>query len=294
MNRRKNKDILNSSFTFSILSKLYNGYRPAQIAAQLGITPQAVNYHTEKMIDAGLIRKDKGDRIKWIIEQKGLFILRQRLTGSVNSFTNYQTKPVARLIPTRLDNLSFKFKIQSPIPPDDHLHWSEMNNGVSKCSLIYDNHTVELIRSEKEGNGSILIIHLGRKYCFDWPTELINAYDLSRYYAKQTATQYRLEVSDNGSLNKRPHIAFEQDLIAFFTAASSTASISIGRQDSDKKAWIDSSNGTGELETDDPDYTFLYLMMPRTVEEIANMTATTAKQLIGYERHYLPSLTVNN
>src|SRR5688500_9280715 len=112
MNPRKNKDILNSSFTFSILSKLYNGYRPAQIAAQHDITPQAVKYHTDKMISAGLIRKVKGSKIGWILEHKGLFILKQKVTGSVNSFTNYQT-PVARVIPTRLDNLSFKFKIQN-------------------------------------------------------------------------------------------------------------------------------------------------------------------------------------
>jgi predicted transcriptional regulator len=79
---RKNKNIFNSSFTFPILSKLFNGYRPAQIAAQLGVTPQAVNYHTDKMIDAGLIRKDKGNRIRWVIEQKGLFILKQKLTVS--------------------------------------------------------------------------------------------------------------------------------------------------------------------------------------------------------------------
>jgi hypothetical protein len=294
MSHRKNKDILNSNFTFLILSKLYNGYRPAQIAAQLDISPQAVNYHTDRMIDGGLIRKEKGDRIRWVIEQKGLFVLKQKVTGSVNSFTNYQTKPVTRIIPTRLDNLSFKFKIQSPIPPDDHLHWNEMNHGVSKCSLMYDNHTVELIRSEKEGNGSILIIHLGSKYCFDWPAQLINVYELSRHYAKQTAIQYRLEISDYGSLEKRPHIAFEQDLIAFYIAASNTASIDTGRQDSNKKAWIDSSNGMGELETDDPDYAFLYLMMPRTVEEIANMTAAATKQIIGYERCYHPSLTINN
>jgi predicted transcriptional regulator len=112
MNPRKNKDIFNSSFTFPILSKLYNGYRPAQIAAQLGITPQAVKYHTDRMIDTGLIRKDKGDRIKWVIEEKGLFILKQKATGSVNSFNNYQTRP----IPIRLDNLSFEFKIQVQYP----------------------------------------------------------------------------------------------------------------------------------------------------------------------------------
>ena len=89
---RKNKNILNSSFTFPILSKLFSGYRPAQIAAQLGVTPQAINYHTDNMVDAGLIRKDKGNGIGWIIETKGLFVLKQKATGSVNSFNNYQTR----------------------------------------------------------------------------------------------------------------------------------------------------------------------------------------------------------
>jgi predicted transcriptional regulator len=119
MKVRKNKDVLNSSFTFPILSKLYSGYRPAQIATQLGITPQAVKYHTDNMIVAGLIRKEKGDRIRWVVEEKGLFILKQKATGSVNSFNTYQT---ARLIPTRLDNLAFEFNVQSGIPSDSNLN----------------------------------------------------------------------------------------------------------------------------------------------------------------------------
>lgn len=195
------------------------------------------------------------------------------------------------MIPIRLDNLSFKFKIQGPIPPDDHQHWSEMNSGVSKCSLKYDSHTVELIRSEKEGNGSILIIHLESKYCFDWPTQLIEAYELSRHYAKQTAIQYRLEISDYGNLEKRPHIAFEEDLIAFSIAVSYTAEV---RTDETSRAWIDSSNGQGEFETDDSDYAYQYLIMPRTVQEIANLVSTISTQIMGYERCYLPSLTINN
>jgi hypothetical protein len=217
---KKTKNIFNHRFTFRILAKLKAGFRPSQIAEPLGTSPQDIHYHTERMIEASLIYKDKSNGIKWKLTEKGEFVLKQKSTGSVNSFNIYQTKPVARLIPTRLDNLSFKFKIQSPIPPEDHLQWIEMNNDVSKCSLKYDDHTVELVRSEKEGNGSTLIIHLKSKYCFDWPAQLIKCYDLARHYAKQTATQYRLQISDHGSLDKRPHVAFEQDLIAHFTAAS--------------------------------------------------------------------------
>ena len=80
-------------------------------------------------------------------------------------------------------------------------------------------------------------------------------------------------------------------MIALFTAASHTAEL---KTDETSRAWVDSSNGAGEFETDNIDYAYQYLMMPRTIEEIANMTLTTSRQIIGYERCYHPGLTVNN
>ena len=146
----KMKNILNSHFTLTILVKLYEGFRPSQIAKQLGVTPQDIYYHTERMIDADLITKDTSNGTKWIIKEKGRCILKQKLTGSVNYFTNYQTKSVARVIPTRLDNISFAFNISSPISEDPHFDWIAIENGVSKYSIKYDTHTVELIRSKKK------------------------------------------------------------------------------------------------------------------------------------------------
>ena len=285
---RKNKNILNSSFTFPILSKLFSGYRPAQIAAQLSVTPQAVKYHTDNMANAGLIRKDKDNGIRWVVEEKGLFVLKQKATGSVNSFNNYQT----RTIPTRLDNLSFEFKIQSPISEDSHLTWTEIKNGVYKCSLKYSNsHTIELVKSK---NGSVMLVHLDKKYCFDWYKELVNQYNLAIQYARQAAVHYTIEISDYGKPIKRPHIAFEEDLIAHFTAASHTAEIKTNEAG---KAWIDSSNGLGEFETDDPGYAYLYLTMPKTVEKIANTSDAILKRTnapMRYEQCYHPFQTMNN
>lgn len=154
--------------------------------------------------------------------------------------------------------------------------------------MKYDTYTVELIKAVK---GSAMLIHMDKKYCFDWTFELINQYNLALSYVKQTATKFSLKISEVGKIVKRPHIAFEKDLIAFFTAASHTAEL---KSDETSRAWVDSSNEQGEFETDEPDYAYLYLMMPRTIQEIANMTATTIRQVIGYERCYLPSLTGNN
>ena len=136
-----------------------------------------------------------------------------------------------------------------------------------------------------------MLIHLHEKYCFDWTREYINQYNLAIHYAKQAATRFNLHISDYGYPVKRPHIAFEQDLISSFLAASFTAETDI---DSDHKAWIDSSNGGGELETNYYEYAYDYLLMPKTVREIAYEITAIKKQNSGYERHYHPHLTINN
>jgi hypothetical protein len=63
------------------------------------------------------------------------------------------------------------------------------------------------------------------------------------------------------------------------------------------KAWIDSSNASGELETDDQSYAYLYLMMPKTIEKIANISDLILKYssaAVRYEQYYHPFLTLNN
>jgi hypothetical protein len=168
-----------------------------------------------------------------------------------------------------------------------------MKNGVSKCSLKYETHTIELVKSE---NSSVMLVHLDKKYCFDWYKELINQYNLAIHYAKQAATKFSLQIYDYGHLFKKPHIAFEQDLIACYLADSYTAEIRTkqGEEEDEYRAWIDSSNGAGELETNNGEYAYDYLMMPKTVKEIANMTMTIVKQTTGYEQCYHPLFTVNN
>jgi hypothetical protein len=284
------KGIFNSHFTLAILSKLYQGFRPSQIAAELGVTPQDIHYHTGRMADADLIYKDTSNGIKWKLTEKGRFTLKQKLTVTVTSLNNYQA---ARIIPTRLDNLSFAFKISSLIPENPKLSWAEMKNSVSKCSLKYETHTVEFVKSD---NSSTMLVHLNRKYCFDWCKELINQYNLACYYAKQAAAKFSLQVSDYGYPIKKPHIAFENDLTACYLAASHTAEIKTkqGEGQEESRAWIDSSNGTGELETNDNEYAYDYLMMPKTVGDIANMTEAIIKQTKGYELCKHPLFTINN
>jgi hypothetical protein len=69
-----------------------------------------------------------------------------------------------------------------------------MRSDVSKCSLKYDAYTVEIIKSEK---AAVMLIHLDKRYCFDWTRELINEYNLTLHYARHAA-KFSLQISDYG------------------------------------------------------------------------------------------------
>jgi|SRR5918994_4594011 predicted transcriptional regulator len=72
----KLKQFLVILFTFAILVKISNYYRPSQIAEQLRVTEQAIHYHIERMIDANLMYKDTTNGIRWkLTEKDGLIVV---------------------------------------------------------------------------------------------------------------------------------------------------------------------------------------------------------------------------
>lgn len=223
---KKIKSILYHRFTFPILVKILNGHIPAQIAEQLHVTAQNIDYHTERMIDCGLISKyidenKNGSGILWRVTDKGLFILKQKLTWSVNPFNNNLKRiPIS----VRLENISIAFKIYGQIPNNEGFHWTEIRNGVSKCTVSKSGYTLELIKSEKQERGeegcASMLIHLSKQYCFNWASNLVRQAYLALHHARQSSIQFGIKIHDYGNLVKRPHIAFEYDLIASFLAIS--------------------------------------------------------------------------
>ncbi|MGH9985909.1 MAG: hypothetical protein ACRD8W_18365 [Nitrososphaeraceae archaeon] len=111
---RKTKHILTSRYGLRILAKIYSGYKPSLIAEQINISAQNVNYYTTILTDLSLIEK-VGDRkgINWKVTERGIFILKQFLRGSVNSNNNNQNNLNSLFydskIPVRLHNVSFAF-----------------------------------------------------------------------------------------------------------------------------------------------------------------------------------------
>ena len=308
MSKKKNVDKKNirrlrntlscSNYSLRIFSKIYAGFRPSQIAKQLGISIQNVHYYTNNLIDLGLIEK-LGDRsgVTWLVTERGLFILKQFLRGSVNSYNN-QNNPTSLFydanIPVRLHNVSFAFKINSSL---EHLRtqWKEMKNGVSRHTVIKKNnqegHTVDLFRSPNDEN-SVMLVHMNEVYIFNIFQELIKLYEAAHTTAVLIADELRVQISTIGELVKRPHLAFEGDLIALYLATFETASI---KTKNDKgRAWIDASHGVGELETNDPDYAYKYLTMPEGVFDIYNDIKRMESKISGYKRCYDPIITENN
>jgi hypothetical protein len=164
-----------------------------------------------------------------------------------------------------------------------------------KCFIKYPDHTLELTKSPNE-NESVMEVHLSEVYTFDPYQGLLKQYDIARYHASLAAQRLRLVISDNGRLVKKPHLAFERDLIDLYLATFQTGEISTikGGGGRKEKAWIDSSKGSGELETNDVNYAYKYLMMPEIVMDIQKAVNRIARQTAGYERHYHPIMTYNN
>ena len=289
-NRHKYKRrTLHSPHTFPVLLKIYHGYRPSQIAKQLGISPQLINYYTDNLIDLKLIEK-LGDRhgLVWKLTPRGLFILKEKLSRSVNHSTTTNNNNDT-VIPVRLHNVTFSFNIIS-IDGNLRFRWKHINNGVLKCFVKYPNYTLEITKSPNEGE-SVLEVHLSEEYVFDPLQGLLKQYDLARYYASLAAQRLRLVISDNGNLVKRPHMAFEHDVIALYLASFQTAEITT----KGGKAWIDASKGNGELETNDINYTYKYLTMPENIMDIHDtINWLKRKSEAGYATCHDPVLTNNN
>ena len=288
------KSVLKSPYTLGILLKIYNGYRPSQIAESLNMSQQNLHYYTSQLIDAKLIEKLTEYGLVWKLTNLGLFILKEIHSRSVNSNNNTSTIEQHNTIPIRMHSVTFSFDILSSIDKT-RLQWKPINNGVSKCVIRYPDHTLELTKSPNE-NESVLEVHLSELYTFDPYQGLLKQYDIARHYASLAAQRLRIVISDNGRLVKRPHFAFERNLIALYLATIQTEEISTsgGEGGRKAKAWIDSSKGSGELETNDIDYAYKYLMMPEIVMEIQNRVNRIARQTAGYERHYHPIITDNN
>jgi hypothetical protein len=174
-------------------------------------------------------------------------------------------------IPIRMHNVTFCFDILFAIE-NIRLRWKPINNGVSKCFIKYPDYTLELTKSPNE-NESVLEVHVPEVYTFDPYQGLLKQYDIAHCYASLAAQRLRLVISDNGVLVKKPHFAFERDLIALYLPTFQTAeTITIEEEGGRKeKAWIDSNKGSGELETNDINYAYKYLMMPEIVMDIRKL-----------------------
>jgi len=168
-----------------------------------------------------------------------------------------------------------------------------MKNGVSRHTIIKKNnqegHTVDLVRSPNNEN-SVMLIHLSEVYTFDIFQELIKLYEAARTTAVLIADELRVQISTIGELVKRPHLAFEGDVIALYLATFETASIKTKKG----RAWIDASRGVGELETNDPDYAYKTLTMPENVFDLSKDIKKIESKLSGYKRCYDPIVTDNN
>lgn len=282
---KETKRILHSPFTLPILRGISENARPSMIAKRLKISDQLLHYHTKQLIAIGWITKE-GDRngIEWKLTEKGMFILKEFYRwGDGNGRL--------RFIPQRMHNVRFSFQLESPAELPN-LRWKDVGNGVKKCTIDPRNSalngTVELTSSEKGKISMQVIMH--DRYFYDSFAGIIQLFIEACILADITARRVNLQLRSLGRLSGRPHVAFEQDLVAVYLASFQTAEI----ETRFGKAWFDSSKGIGELESDDSDYVYNYLTMPETVKNMKEELDRISKYTMGYPRYYDPCLQVNN
>lgn len=165
--KRRIRTVLNDCKYRLILSKIYSGYRPSDIAKQLGMSVQNVKYYTDNLMDLRLISKE-GDKsgITWKVTERGLFILKQFIIQSVDSHTSFASYIHNKTrIPVRLNDICFAFKINSSLE-DLGIQWDTLRNGVCKHTIIKRNkeqrNTVDIIKSPNYGN-SIMLVHISER-----------------------------------------------------------------------------------------------------------------------------------
>src|SRR5688572_4042313 len=105
MNQTNNKfkNLLESPYTSHILCKIYNGYRPSQIAKSLEMSQQNLYYYTDQLIVAKLIEKSSTEYgLEWKLTNLGLFILKEFLSRSVNNNNDNACTIQQSIIPIRM------------------------------------------------------------------------------------------------------------------------------------------------------------------------------------------------
>jgi DNA-binding MarR family transcriptional regulator len=272
-------------FILRLLVWIASSKRPSQIANKMGMTPQALNPYIKKLKESGLIIKS-GNRkgIGFSLTSKGKFLLKNLLRPYVGA-------PPGGIVPMRLHNIQFSFQIQH-IPAGLNLRWTELRNGVKKAGPIpIGEAKADIVLSPNKGK-SVVLINMPETYTFRDYSEIVALYDRARIAAQDIADRLSLKVATTGTLTKRPHFAFETDLLAYILADRQTASKEI--ENGDGMAWIDSSNGYSELETDSPLYTDLYLQMPLLVAHIEQLSESTNVFVGTYLRHFHPLQSINN
>jgi hypothetical protein len=294
--KRRIRNVLYDSKHRLVLSKIYSGFRPAEISKQLRMSPQNINYYIVNLMDLNLISKEGNKSgITWKVTERGLFILKEFIIQSVD----YQTSPTSYIhnrtrIPVRLNDICFAFKINSSLE-DLRIQWEVLKNGVCKHTIVkrkkVQGCTIDIIKSPNQGN-SIMLIYLNESYTFNVFKDIIKLYDEARAIAVLEAHELHINISNTGELVKRPHLAFERDLIALYLATFETATTNIVNEKG--KVWFDASHGMGELETNDPEYAFKYLTMPEKVHETHENVSMIKEILYGYKINYDPVLTHNN
>jgi len=264
--KKQNKGKIQDDFLlYTLLSKISRGSYPKQIAHDLGLQRQLVEYHIKKLAAKNLLKLNfRTSCCIYELTTAGkteLHRLKAKLSrhGGATSMS-------------RFHKLNVKFRIAKDNPQAAWESENQLNNWIQKYSTIQFPIKVTV---QKNPDTVVLMFHEYRTSTAMFMTEFMQQVFRGVWFAKHwlgergiVLDESTAEITDQHLVNERPDLNGKID-------DKITTAVHLGRPAQGLfpmkgvgKAWIDRSQGEPEIETNDMLYEEKLLMMPETVSEL--------------------------
>lgn len=276
-NVEKQSKIYRKSFTllYQILIRLINHLYPTQIANQLNMDKQKIFYHVHNLERRGYIKKEFKDAIEnYTLTEKGEKLFQEiKLFIKSKKSALYVTKSNIRS-----HNLAVKLKIIRSNPNADFSNELSYNvNPANKGKIFVIAFPISMTVEIYQEN---VIIDFHKFYT--QPTTFMNDFFIRLwkgmlYVNDYLARKYDIRLDLFEPEIVRFHLANERPDLDNKVKEKVQVTIGLGRKakvifpsETDAKAWIDKSHGHVDIETNDLLYEEKLLLMPESIDRLAN------------------------
>lgn len=283
-----------------ILQKLHQHLYPAQIARQLDIKKQNVDYHVKNMEAEGLIYQEiKSNITSWKLTESGLRFMQEKRQSQKVSLGVSD----AHTVNIRTHNLKLKLRILSDNPSANltreleyraiqKKNWTSeiflltypigMTVEKTTQSVIINYHEFDC-KPESYTRDFVIAMNKGMLFLYDY---------LARKYQIKVDI-FAPEILDDHMANPHPELDGSFDKRASTEIGLGHKASAIYPSKQDGKAWVDFSPGHVEIETNDLPFQQAFLQMPMTVQHLRNDVIALNNQVVPIVNQFAEQIAIH-